>query len=70
MEESKKIIEEIKNEKSIKSFLDENGLDDKVVETNILTFYSYKVKLAKCKGCKGLEHCQSVGTDPVCSHAV
>ncbi len=57
MEESKKIIEEIKNEKSIKSFLDENGLDDKVVETNILTFYSYKVKLAKCKGCKGLEHC-------------
>lgn len=57
MEENKKIIEEIKNEKSIKTFLDENGLDEQVIESNILTFYSYKIKLAKCKGCKGLEHC-------------
>lgn len=52
-----KLIEQIKKIKPVMSFLKENNFDDTVIENNLLVFSTYKMKLSKCVGCKGLEHC-------------
>lgn len=57
MELENKLSQEIKNMDNIKAFLQENNLDENIVDENLLTFCSYKVKLAKCKGCTGLNKC-------------
>lgn len=58
MEENKKIILEITNMESVQSFLKTNNLDNKIVDENLLTFYSYKIKHDKCQNCKGLDECR------------
>lgn len=58
MNENQKLINEIKNLKPVQTFLKENNFDESIIENNLLIFCSYKMKLSKCVGCKGLEHCQ------------
>lgn len=55
--EDNKILKEIINLKPVQSFLKEYNLDESFIKENELVFYSYKIKLDKCRGCKGLENC-------------
>lgn len=56
--EENKLIQEIKELKTVKSFLTEHGFEDTIVDENPLVFCSYKIKLDKCKGCKQLSNCK------------
>lgn len=56
--EENKLIQEIKELKTVKSFLTEHGFEDTIVDENPLVFCSYKIKLDKCKGCKQLADCK------------
>lgn len=58
MENNEKIIFDIQKMKSVKDFLKSNNLDVKVIEDNLVTFYSYKLKREKCINCKGLGECK------------
>lgn len=55
--EENKILKDVKKLKAVTSFLKEHNLDESFVDENALTFCSYKIKLDKCIGCKGLESC-------------
>ena len=60
--EENKLIKEIKELKTVKSFLKEYNFDDTIVDENPLVFCSYKIKLDKCIGCKGLDNCKQAIT--------
>lgn len=67
MENNDKIILDIKKMKSVKEFLKNNNLPEQVIEDNLVTFYSYKLKREKCINCKGLENCKQsiIGNVPI-----
>jgi len=58
MSENQKLIDSIKKIKPVMTFLKEFGFDDSIIEENLLIFSSYKMKLTKCVGCKGIDHCK------------
>ena len=55
--EENKMLQDIKNLKPVQAFLKEHNLDESFIENNTLVFCSYKIKLDKCRGCKGIEYC-------------
>ena len=55
--EENKMLQDIKNLKPVQAFLKEHNLDESFIENNALVFCSYKIKLDKCRGCKGIEYC-------------
>ncbi len=55
--ESSKMLKDVQKLKPVESFLKEHNLDETFIEDNALIFCSYKIKLDKCRGCKGLVHC-------------
>lgn len=67
MENNEKIILDIKKMKSVKEFLKNNNLPEQVIEDNLVTFYSYKLKREKCINCKGIENCKQsiIGNVPI-----
>lgn len=58
MDNNEKIILDIKKMKSVKEFLKNNNLEENIIDNNLVTFYSYKLKREKCINCKGLNECR------------
>ena len=56
--EENKVLKDLLKVKLVDAFIKDNELSEEFIEENKLTFLSYKVKLDKCRGCKGLNDCQ------------